>query len=106
VYLSPDQRQRVAIARALAMQPKLLMLDDPTSVLGEASRREVTDVIRTLAAGGLTTIVVTHDLTFARDVTQHLVVLDHGDVVESGDPRGVLGNPQHDLTKAFLSASP
>jgi polar amino acid transport system ATP-binding protein len=106
VYLSPDQRQRVAIARALAMQPKLLMLDDPTSVLGEASRREVTDVIRTLAANGLTTIVTTHDLAFARDVTQHLVVLDRGDVAESGDPRGVLGNPQDERTKAYLSTAP
>lgn len=106
MHLTPDQRQRVAIARALAMQPKLLMLDDPTSVLGEASRREVTDVIRTLAANGVTTIVTTHDLAFARDVTQHLVVLDRGDVAESGDPRGVLGNPQDDRTKAYLSTSP
>lgn len=106
LHLSPDQRQRVAIARALAMRPTVLMLDDPTSVLGEASRREVTDVIRTLAAGGLTTIVATHDLTFARDVTHHLVVLDHGAVVERGDPRAVLGNPQDERTRALLSASP
>ena len=105
-HLTPDQRQRVAIARALAMAPTLLMLDDPTSVLGEASRREVTDVIRTLAAGGLTTIVVTHDLAFARDVTHHLVVLDHGTVAERGDPRGVLGNPQDERTRAFLSTAP
>lgn len=106
LHLSPDQRQRVAIARALAMAPTLLMLDDPTSVLGEASRREVTDVIRTLAAGGMTTIVATHDLAFARDVTQHLVVLDHGDVAEHGDPRGVLGNPQDERTRAYLASSP
>ena len=106
VHLSPDQRQRVAIARALAMQPKLLLLDDPTSVLSESSRREVTDVIRTLAAGGLTMVVATRDLTFARDVTHHLVVLDRGDVAESGDPRGVLGNPQDDRTKAFLAELP
>ncbi len=102
VHLTSDQRQRAALARALAMRPKLLLLDTPTSALAESSRREVTDVLRTLAAAGLTTVVVTDDLTFARDVTHHLVVLDDGAVIERGDPRGVLGNPQDERTTEFL----
>ena len=84
------------------MRPKLLLLDAPTSALAESSRREVTDVLRTLAAAGLTTVIVTDDLTFARDVTHHLVVLDAGLVIERGDPRGVLGNPQDGRTTEFL----
>ena len=101
-HLTADQRQRAALARALAMRPKLLLLDAPTSALGASSRREVTDVLSTLAAAGLTTVIVTDDLAFARDVTHHLVVLDAGAVIESGDPRGVLGNPQDDRTTEFL----
>ena len=100
--LSADQRQRAAIARALAMRPKLLLLDCPTSALGESSRREVGDVLRTLVTAGLTVVAVTDDLSFARDVVEHLVVLDAGAVVESGDPRAVLGNPQDERTTDFL----
>ena len=101
--LSGGQQQRVAIARALAMDPKLMLFDEPTSALDPELVGEVLDVMKQLAAGGMTMIVVTHEMGFAREVADSLVFMDDGVVVESGDPREVLANPQHGRTKAFLS---
>jgi polar amino acid transport system ATP-binding protein len=101
--LSGGQQQRVAIARALAMQPKLMLFDEPTSALDPELVGEVLDVMRNLAEGGMTMIVVTHEMGFAREVGDHLVFMDQGVVVEAGDPRAVLTNPQEERTKVFLS---
>ncbi|MFI5616330.1 amino acid ABC transporter ATP-binding protein [Streptomyces sp. NPDC051567] len=101
--LSGGQQQRVAIARALAMEPKLMLFDEPTSALDPELVGDVLDVMRDLAESGMTMIVVTHEMGFAREVGDSLVFMDGGVVVESGSPREVLGNPQHDRTKAFLS---
>jgi polar amino acid transport system ATP-binding protein len=101
--LSGGQQQRVAIARALAMQPKLMLFDEPTSALDPELVGEVLDVIRALALEGMTMIVVTHEMGFAREVGDTLVFMDGGVVVESGDPRAVLNAPQHERTKSFLS---
>ncbi|GHI87436.1 amino acid ABC transporter ATP-binding protein [Streptomyces xanthophaeus] len=101
--LSGGQQQRVAIARALAMEPKLMLFDEPTSALDPELVGDVLDVMRGLAEDGMTMIVVTHEMGFAREVGDNLVFMDGGVVVESGNPRDVLGNPQHDRTKAFLS---
>ncbi|MEW2631061.1 amino acid ABC transporter ATP-binding protein [Streptomyces sp. NPDC048389] len=101
--LSGGQQQRVAIARALAMEPKLMLFDEPTSALDPELVGEVLDVMRGLAEDGMTMIVVTHEMGFAREVGDALVFMDDGVVVEAGHPRDVLGNPQHDRTKSFLS---
>ncbi|WP_100836401.1 amino acid ABC transporter ATP-binding protein [Kitasatospora fiedleri] len=101
--LSGGQQQRVAIARALAMEPKLMLFDEPTSALDPELVGDVLDVMRQLAQDGMTMIVVTHEMAFAREVGDALVFMDGGVVVESGHPRDVLTNPQHDRTKAFLS---
>ncbi len=101
--LSGGQQQRVAIARALAMQPKLMLFDEPTSALDPELVGEVLDVMRQLALDGMTMIVVTHEMGFAREVGDSLVFMDDGVVVESGSPRDVLANPQHQRTQAFLS---
>jgi polar amino acid transport system ATP-binding protein len=101
--LSGGQQQRVAIARALAMQPKLMLFDEPTSALDPELVGEVLDVMRGLAEDGMTMIVVTHEMGFAREVGDTLVFMDGGVVVESGKPREVLANPQHERTKSFLS---
>ncbi|MFB7375704.1 amino acid ABC transporter ATP-binding protein [Streptomyces sp. NPDC056222] len=101
--LSGGQQQRVAIARALAMEPKLMLFDEPTSALDPELVGDVLDVMRDLAESGMTMVVVTHEMGFAREVGDNLVFMDGGVVVESGHPRDVLGNPQHDRTKAFLS---
>ena len=101
--LSGGQQQRVAIARALAMDPKLMLFDEPTSALDPELVGEVLDVMKQLAKDGMTMIVVTHEMGFAREVADSLVFMDGGVVVESGDPREVLAHPQHDRTKAFLS---
>jgi polar amino acid transport system ATP-binding protein len=101
--LSGGQQQRVAIARALAMQPKLMLFDEPTSALDPELVGEVLDVMRKLAEDGMTMIVVTHEMGFAREVGDQLVFMDAGVVVESGKPRDVLSNPQHERTQAFLS---
>ncbi|MGN6743117.1 MAG: amino acid ABC transporter ATP-binding protein [Amnibacterium sp.] len=101
--LSGGQQQRVAIARALAMDPKLMLFDEPTSALDPELVGEVLDVMKGLAASGMTMIVVTHEMGFAREVADEVVFMDGGVVVESGDPNEVLGNPQHERTKAFLS---
>ncbi|HUZ20128.1 MAG TPA: amino acid ABC transporter ATP-binding protein [Acidimicrobiales bacterium] len=102
--LSGGQQQRVAIARALAMQPKLMLFDEPTSALDPELVGEVLDVMRGLAGEGMTMIVVTHEIGFAREVGDSLVFMDGGVVVESGSPRDVIANPRHERTKAFLSA--
>ncbi|WP_328448333.1 amino acid ABC transporter ATP-binding protein [Streptomyces sp. NBC_00386] len=101
--LSGGQQQRVAIARALAMQPKLMLFDEPTSALDPELVGEVLDVMRDLAEDGMTMIVVTHEMGFAREVGDSLVFMDGGVVVEAGNPRDVLTNPQHERTQAFLS---
>jgi polar amino acid transport system ATP-binding protein len=101
--LSGGQQQRVAIARALAMEPKLMLFDEPTSALDPELVGEVLDVMRQLAHEGMTMIVVTHEMGFAREVGDAIVFMDDGVVVEAGDPRAVLSNPQHPRTKAFLS---
>jgi polar amino acid transport system ATP-binding protein len=101
--LSGGQQQRVAIARALAMQPKLMLFDEPTSALDPELVGEVLDVMRDLAESGMTMIVVTHEMGFAREVGDALVFIDDGIVVEAGHPRDVLSNPQHARTKSFLS---
>jgi polar amino acid transport system ATP-binding protein len=102
-HLSGGQQQRVAIARALAMDPKLMLFDEPTSALDPELVGEVLDVMKGLAKSGMTMIVVTHEMGFAREVADKLVFMDGGVVVEAGDPREVLSNPQHERTKAFLS---
>lgn len=102
-HLSGGQQQRVAIARALAMDPKLMLFDEPTSALDPELVGEVLDVMKSLAQSGMTMIVVTHEMGFAREVADSLVFMDGGVVVESGNPREVLANPQHERTKAFLS---
>jgi polar amino acid transport system ATP-binding protein len=101
--LSGGQQQRVAIARALAMEPKLMLFDEPTSALDPELVGEVLDVMRKLAGEGMTMVVVTHEIGFAREVGDALVFMDEGVVVESGAPREVLGNPRHERTRAFLS---
>ncbi len=101
--LSGGQQQRVAIARALAMEPALMLFDEPTSALDPELVGEVLDVMRKLAEDGMTMIVVTHEMNFAREVGDALVFMDGGVVVEAGNPRDVLGSPQHERTKSFLS---
>ncbi|WP_275676063.1 MULTISPECIES: amino acid ABC transporter ATP-binding protein [unclassified Streptomyces] len=101
--LSGGQQQRVAIARALAMEPKLMLFDEPTSALDPELVGEVLDVMRDLAESGMTMIVVTHEMGFAREVGDSLVFMDDGVVVEAGNPRDVLTNPQHQRTQSFLS---
>ena len=101
--LSGGQQQRVAIARALAMAPKLMLFDEPTSALDPELVGDVLDVMRGLAADGMTMIVVTHEIGFAREVADKLVFMDEGVIVEAGDPRAVLANPQHERTRSFLS---
>ena len=102
-HLSGGQQQRVAIARALAMEPKLMLFDEPTSALDPELVGEVLDVMKGLAKSGMTMIVVTHEMGFAREVADSLVFMDDGVVVESGDPREMLANPRHRRTQAFLS---
>jgi polar amino acid transport system ATP-binding protein len=101
--LSGGQQQRVAIARALAMEPKLMLFDEPTSALDPELVGEVLDVMRDLAQSGMTMVVVTHEMSFAREVGDTLLFMDAGVVVEAGTPRDVLANPQHERTKAFLA---
>src|SRR5690349_386348 len=101
--LSGGQQQRVAIARALAMKPKLMLFDEPTSALDPELVGDVLDAMRQLAHDGMTMIVVTHEMGFAREVANKLVFMDGGVVVEAGNPRDVLANPQHERTQAFLS---
>ncbi|MFD1322203.1 amino acid ABC transporter ATP-binding protein [Micromonospora sonneratiae] len=101
--LSGGQQQRVAIARALAMEPKLMLFDEPTSALDPELVGEVLDVMKDLARDGMTMVVVTHEIGFAREVGDSLIFMDGGVVVESGAPREVIANPQHERTRAFLA---
>lgn len=101
--LSGGQQQRIAIARALAMDPELMLFDEPTSALDPELVGEVLKVMATLASEGVTMIVVTHEMGFAREVADRVVFMDGGVVVEAGTPDEVLGNPQHERTKAFLT---
>ncbi|MFZ0161150.1 MAG: amino acid ABC transporter ATP-binding protein [Kineosporiaceae bacterium] len=100
--LSGGQQQRVAIARALAMKPKLMLFDEPTSALDPELVGEVLAVMRELADEGMTMIVVTHEMSFAREVADEVVFMDGGVVVEKGPPSQVISNPQHDRTRIFL----
>jgi polar amino acid transport system ATP-binding protein len=101
--LSGGQQQRVAIARALAMEPKLMLFDEPTSALDPELVGDVLDAMRGLAKDGMTMVVVTHEMGFAREVGDTLVFMDSGVIVEAGTPKEVLSNPQHERTKTFLS---
>ncbi len=102
--LSGGQQQRVAIARALALEPQLLLFDEPTSALDPELVGEVLAVMRDLALSGMTMIVVTHEIGFAREVADTVVFLDGGQIIERGAPSEVLDAPRHDRAKAFLSA--
>jgi polar amino acid transport system ATP-binding protein len=101
--LSGGQQQRVAIARALAMKPKAMLFDEVTSALDPELVGEVLTVMRRLASEGMTMIVVTHEMGFAREVGTRLIFMDHGSIVEDGEPRRIFAEPQHERTKAFLS---
>lgn len=101
--LSGGQQQRVAIARALAMKPKLMLFDEPTSALDPELVGDVLDVMKNLAKAGMTMIVVTHEMGFAREVADKVVFIDKGQIVESGTPTQVLDNPKEARTKAFLN---
>lgn len=100
--LSGGQKQRVAIARALAMEPELLLFDEPTSALDPQMVGEVLEVMRNLAKEGLTMIIVTHEMAFARDVSSHVVFMAGGVIAEEGTPREIFENPQNQLTREFL----
>ncbi len=102
-HLSGGQQQRVAIARALSMDPDMMLFDEPTSALDPELVGDVLDVMRRLAAEGMTMMVVTHEMGFAREVGDKLVFMDEGVILEEGDPREVLANPQHERTQKFLS---
>ena len=101
--LSGGQQQRVAIARALAMQPKIMLFDEPTSALDPEMIKEVLDAMRELADSGMTMIVVTHEMGFAREVSNRMIMFDEGVIVEEGTPNDIFNNPQQDRTKLFLS---
>ncbi len=101
--LSGGEQQRVAIARALAMEPRLMLFDEPTSALDAELVGEVLEVMKRLASEGMTMIVVTHELGFAREAADSLMFMDEGVIIESGLPNDVLSNPQHERTRAFMS---
>jgi len=101
--LSGGQQQRVAIARALAMDPKVMLFDEPTSALDPEMIGEVLDVMKSLAKEGMTMIVVTHEMGFAREVADKVIFMDEGAIVEEGTPEHFFQNPTHDRTKLFLS---
>ena len=102
-HLSGGQSQRVAIARALSMNPDMMLFDEPTSALDPELVGDVLAVMKDLASEGMTMMVVTHEMGFAREVGDNLVFMDGGVIVEEGDPHEVLGNPQHERTQSFLS---
>jgi ABC-type polar amino acid transport system ATPase subunit len=102
--LSGGQQQRVAIARALAMEPRVLLFDEPTSALDPEMVGEVLDVMRTLAGTGVTMIVVTHEMGFARQVADRVIFMDGGRIVEAGTPAEIFDNPREERTKSFLRA--
>jgi putative lysine transport system ATP-binding protein len=101
--LSGGQKQRVAIARALAMEPEVLLFDEPTSALDPETVGEVLEVMRSLAHEGMTMIVVTHEMAFARDVSNHVIFMSEGVICEEGTPGEIFGNPKNERTKEFLA---
>ena len=101
--LSGGQQQRVAIARALAMEPDIMLFDEPTSALDPEMVGEVLDVIRDLAKSGMTMVIVTHEMSFAREVGTRVLFMDRGIVIEQGKPDDIFSNPQNERTKSFLS---
>jgi polar amino acid transport system ATP-binding protein len=101
--LSGGQQQRVAIARALAMRPKLMLFDEVTSALDPELVKEVLDVMQRLAGEGMTMVIVTHEMAFAREVGSRLLFMDEGRIVEEGEPRAVFAEPQHERTRQFLA---
>ncbi|MDO4866081.1 MAG: amino acid ABC transporter ATP-binding protein [Clostridia bacterium] len=101
--LSGGQQQRVSIARALALRPKILFFDEPTSALDPELTGEILKVIRALAAEHMTMVIVTHEMAFARDVSDHVIFMDDGVIVEQGDPKEIINNPRHERTMQFLS---
>lgn len=101
--LSGGQQQRVAIARSLAMQPKIMLFDEPTSALDPEMVREVLEVMRDLAASGMTMVVVTHEVGFAREVADRIVLMDDGQIIEDSPPEMFFTNPKHDRSRQFLS---
>lgn len=101
--LSGGQQQRVAIARALAMQPQIMLFDEPTSALDPEMVKEVLDVMKELCHTGMTMLVVTHEMNFAREVADRIILFDQGEIVESGTPCQLFDNPKHERTKVFLS---
>jgi len=100
--LSGGQQQRVAIARALCMEPKVMLFDEPTSALDPEMIKEVLDVMKDLARDGMTMMVVSHEMGFAREVADRVVFMDRGEIVESGQPERMFGQPEHERTKRFL----
>ncbi|MCD5404887.1 MAG: amino acid ABC transporter ATP-binding protein [Desulfotomaculum sp.] len=101
--LSGGQQQRAAIARALAMQPKIMLFDEPTSALDPEMIKEVLDVMKSLAKSGMTMLIVTHEINFAREVADRVVLFDNGEIVEMAPPNEFFDNPKHERTKQFLS---
>ncbi|WP_017471705.1 amino acid ABC transporter ATP-binding protein [Amphibacillus jilinensis] len=101
--LSGGQQQRVAIARALAMQPEIMLFDEPTSALDPEMIKEVLDVMKELARSGMTMLCVTHEMGFAREVADRIVLFDGGEIIETGTPEKLFDNPKHERTKLFLS---
>ena len=102
--LSGGQQQRVAIARALAMNPKVLLFDEPTSALDPELVGEVLQVMQTLASEGMTMVVVTHEMGFAREVSDHLIFMEEGFIVEEGNPKEIFAHPKQERTRQFLSS--
>ena len=101
--LSGGQKQRVAIARALAMKPDVILFDEPTSALDPQMVGEVLEVMKNIAKDGITMIIVTHEMAFARDVSNHVIYMNNGVICEEGSPQQIFTNPQKPETKAFLS---
>lgn len=101
--LSGGQKQRVAIARSLALSPKAMLFDEPTSALDPELVGEVLDVMKSLSGDGMTMVIVTHEMAFARDVANRVIFVDRGKIVEEGSPEAVFDHPQHERTKAFLA---
>ena len=101
--LSGGQKQRIAIVRALAMDPDVMLFDEPTSALDPEMVGEVLDVMKALAADGMTMVIVTHEMGFAREVADRVLFMDHGQITEAGTPAEIFGNPQDERTKSFLS---
>ena len=103
INLSGGQQQRVAIARALSMHPKMLLFDEPTSALDPQIVGDVLDVMKKLAANGMTMLVVTHEMTFAKEVSDRVIFMDGGYIVETGTPKDIFENPKNPRTREFLS---